>query len=253
MHVLERIVIVYAAAFGLLATVGPRRSRSWKALAVSLVTIATAVLVARAPLFLRLLAPNFYLVAGYWLPALVVPSTAAGVASSPFERWLAHTDALLRPRLPAVPAPIATLTETAYLLCYPVVPVSLALVWLTGGTDAVPRFWITVLLSGLACYVSLPWLLSRPPDRTGLHTLPLRRVNRFVLARVSHSWTTFPSGHVAVSWAAALAVSRVSLAGGLFLMAIALGVTVGAAAGRYHYVVDVLLGVVVAVAVVVIT
>jgi hypothetical protein len=48
---------------------------------------------------------------------------------SPFERWLAHTDALLRPRLPAVPAPIATLTETAYLLCYPVVPVSLALVW----------------------------------------------------------------------------------------------------------------------------
>jgi len=253
MRALEWIVIVYSAVFGLLATVGPRRARSSKALVVSIVTIAIAALAPRAPLFLRLLAPNFYLVAGYWLPALVVPKSAAGLASSPFERWLAHTDARLRPGLPAVPAPIATLTETAYLLCYPVVPVSLALVWLAGGTDAVPRFWMTVLLSGLACYASLPWLLSRPPDRTGLHTLALRRVNRFVLARVSHSWTTFPSGHVAVSWAAALAVSRVSLAGGLLLAAIALGVTVGAAAGRYHYVVDVLLGVVVAVAALVIT
>ena len=108
MRALEWIVIVYSAVFGLLATVGPRRARSSKALVVSIVTIAIAALAPRAPLFLRLLAPNFYLVAGYWLPALVVPKSAAGLASSPFERWLAHTDARLRPGLPAVPAPITT-------------------------------------------------------------------------------------------------------------------------------------------------
>jgi membrane-associated phospholipid phosphatase len=96
-------------------------------------------------------------------------------------------------------------------------------------------------------------LLSRPPDRSGLDNLTLRTVNRSVLATVSHEWTTFPSGHVAVSWAVALAVARVSASGGIFLSLIALGVSIGAAAGRYHYVVDVLLGVVVALAAVVVT
>ena len=79
------------------------------------------------------------------------------------------------------------------------------------------------------------------------------RLNALVLARVSHRWTTFPSGHVAVAWGAAIALLRVWPAAGGVVAVVALGVTVGAAAGRYHYVIDVLLGLVVAAIAAVIT
>jgi hypothetical protein len=222
------------------------------AVGVSLMTAAMVILLHWAPGPLRLIAPGLYLIAGYWLPALVVGTRENG-GTSRFETWLAATDTRLRPRLPRVPGSLVALAETAYLLCYPIVPLSLAIVWWSGGADAVPRFWTTVLVAGLACYASLPWLLSRPPNQSGLQTLALRTVNRSVLATVSHRWTTFPSGHVAVSWAAALAVSRVWVAAGAALAVVALGVTAGAAAGRYHYVVDVLLGMIVALVAVVIT
>jgi hypothetical protein len=126
-------------------------------------------------------------------------------------------------------------------------------VWIAGGETAVPRFWLTVLLSGFACYVSLPWLLSRPPRITTANSLAVGRLNAYVLSRVSHTWTTFPSGHVAVSWAAAFAVMRVCPVAGWCVALVAAGVTVGAAAGRYHFVVDVLIGMLVAVLAAVIT
>jgi hypothetical protein len=252
MRFVEWLVLVYAAVFGLRGAAGPRDARSAIAVGVSVLTVASVVLLRSAPSAVRLIVPGLYLIAGYWLPALVAGKrTDAG--ASRFESWLAGTDTRLRPMLPRVPGSLVALTETAYLLCYPIVPLSLALVWRIGGAGAVPRFWTTVLVAGFACYGSLPWLLSRPPDRSQLQTLALRTVNRSVLATVSHQWTTFPSGHVAVSWAAALAVSRVWVAAGAPLALVALGVTVGAAAGRYHYVVDVLLGVIVALVAVVIT
>jgi membrane-associated phospholipid phosphatase len=71
-------------------------------------------------------------------------------------------------------------------------------------------------------------------------------MNTLVLGRVSHQLNTFPSGHVAVAGAAVASVATVSgLAGALLGLAVA-GICVGAAAGRYHYVVDVVLGLVVA-------
>ena len=63
-----------------------------------------------------------------------------------------------------------------------------------------------------------------------------------MLDRLSHQLNTFPSGHVAVSVAAALGVSAVSLPAGIAIGASALGVGVGAITGRYHYVVDVVAG-----------
>jgi hypothetical protein len=215
--------------------------------------MAAVVLARTAPAAVRLLAPQFYLIAGYWLPALIVDAMPREPVPSRFERALQRTDLFLRPRLPGVLPWIAVLCETAYLLCYPIVPLALALVWVQGGGEAVPRFWMTVVMAGFACYVTLPWLLSRPPAREGLGAMTLRRVNRHVLARVSHTWTTFPSGHVAVSWAAAVAVWRVSPASGVMLAIVACGVSVGAAAGRYHYVIDVLLGGIVAAVALVIT
>jgi hypothetical protein len=252
-HELETLVIGYAVAYALLATLMGAGARRGLAVSVSLAIVVIAVLAREAPEAVRLLAPLVYLVAGYWIPALVVRADAETRIPSRFERWLTRTDVYLRPRLPHVPSALTVLAETAYLLCYPVVPLALALVWWKGGPDAVPRYWMTVIISGFACYASLPWLLSRPPQRDGLGVMALRQTNRFVLARVSHTWTTFPSGHVAVSGAAALAVFRVWPAAGVMLALVAVGIAIGAAAGRYHYVIDVMLGVIVAAIAVVIT
>jgi membrane-associated phospholipid phosphatase len=63
-----------------------------------------------------------------------------------------------------------------------------------------------------------------------------------VLARVSHQLTTFPSGHVAVSIAAALALIPVSVGAAVVSGVTAAMIAVAAVAGRYHYAVDVVLG-----------
>jgi membrane-associated phospholipid phosphatase len=63
-----------------------------------------------------------------------------------------------------------------------------------------------------------------------------------MLGRVSHELNTFPSGHVAVSCAAAAMVGTVSPAAALVIGVIAVVIAVGAIAGHYHYVVDVALG-----------
>jgi len=63
-----------------------------------------------------------------------------------------------------------------------------------------------------------------------------------VLNRMSHRLNTFPSGHVAVTIAAALSLWPVSPPAAAVVGAIAGGVAVGAVTGRYHYVLDVLAG-----------
>jgi membrane-associated phospholipid phosphatase len=87
--------------------------------------------------------------------------------------------------------------------------------------------------------------VSRPP-RLVLHAAAAPRhvaaLNVSVLGRVSHQLNTFPSGHVAVSLAAAAIVGSVSPVPAVLLGAVAAAIGVGAAAGRYHYVVDVLVG-----------
>jgi membrane-associated phospholipid phosphatase len=89
--------------------------------------------------------------------------------------------------------------------------------------------------------------LARRPATTDAvpRTLAVRGINAFVLSRVSHGFNTFPSGHVAVSIAAALGTLAVLPAAGEVMLAIAACIAVGAAAGRYHYAVDVLLGIVI--------
>ena len=125
----------------------------------------------------------------------------------------------------------------------------------TGGAAAVPRFWMTVLLAGLRvlCVAALAGQPSAGSDGR-LTRSGARQRERASCSRASV--TTGRRFRAVTSpcrgrrrWPCA----RVWPAAGLVLAVIALGVSVGAAAGRYHYVIDVLLGVVVAVVAVVIT
>jgi membrane-associated phospholipid phosphatase len=140
--------------------------------------------------------------------------------------------------------------ELAYLLCYPLVPASFAVVRVVGDQTDIERFWLAILLAGYACYATVPWLVSRPPRLMAASTElggALASLNTRVLGRVSHQLTTFPSGHVAVATAAALTVWPVSRPAGAAIAVVAAGIAAGAVAGRYHFAVDVVLGAVVGV------
>jgi membrane-associated phospholipid phosphatase len=251
MFVFEWLVAAYATAFVVIAlAVAPRGGRGRAAAMAGGLLLGVLLVAGSGSLLLRLTAPLVYLLVGYWLPGLVVAERRMHARDRAFESWLRRSDAAIRPRLPALPAGLVWPLELAYLFCYPLVPVAFVLVAIRGSSEDLVRFWLLVLSAGYACYVTLPWLLSRPPrvaEPAPAEPGAVRALNRFVLGRFSHTWNTFPSGHVAVSVAAATAVWVVwPVAGGLVGL-LALGVGVGAAAGRYHYVLDVLAGVLVSV------
>lgn len=243
MAVYEWMVAAYFTALTVAAwllPLGKRPRRRASALGVAVLVTVFGV-TAFAPQMFRNWVPIAYLIAGYWMPALLVAAARGGR----FEEWLLSSDARFRRILPAVPRMIRPVTELGYLLCYPMVPVSFGIVWLNGGAADVDRFWLAVLLAGYACYVTLPWLVSRPPrlqaGQLARHGV-MAQINANVLGRVSHRLNTFPSGHVAVAAAAAAGVAAVSVPAGAALAGIVAAISVGAAAGGYHYVIDVVSG-----------
>jgi membrane-associated phospholipid phosphatase len=252
MAVYEWMVAAYFTALMLAAWLLPlrRRPRLQATAVAAAVLLAVFGLAPSAPQMFRDWAPVAYLIAGYWMPALLVTPAPGGR----FEEWLRETDARFRRVLPEVPRTLRPVAELGYLLCYPMVPLSFAIVWLNGAPGDVQRFWLAVLLAGYVCYVTLPWLVSRPPRlHPGQVARPgaLEQLNAQVLGRVSHRLNTFPSGHVAVAAAAAASVAAVSVPAGAVLAGIVAAISVGAAAGGYHYAIDVVSGLAVAAAAVV--
>jgi hypothetical protein len=245
----ERLALVYFVALLLAAPWAPRR-RAGMACAAAAAALVILAALALPPIGRAWLA-HAYLVLGYWIPAMF----AAGTHPR-FERWLVDADARLF-RVPPGRAIARSALELAYLLCYPLVPAAFVVVLVYGATADVVRFWTGVLAAGYACYISLPWAAARPPRATAARddAAPhaLASLNRAVLGLVSHQRVTFPSGHVAVALVLAVEVTRVAPAAGAAFTVLALLIAVAAVAGRYHYLIDVLAGVLVALVVTMIT
>ena len=244
MHRYEQIAALYFAAVAF-AGLFTRTTRSRKARgAVISILLAIGVLgAATLPDAVRVWLPGLYLIAGYWVPTRFLPAGA----DAGFERWLQRTDAAWRPPL-SLPRWSIHLVELSYLLCYAMIPAGLVIVLVWGGSAQVERYWISVLLAGYLCYFSLPWVVSRPPRLLGAgHTDGSRvaSMNAQVLGQVSHQFITFPSGHAAVATAVALQVYSVQPIAGILLLILAAGISVGAVAGHYHFLIDVAVGIVV--------
>jgi len=228
------------------APVPPRRAARGAATAAGaavLVVVASRTL----PDDVRLWLGHLYLVLGYWIPSVLTAFTG----ETRFEAWLRRHDMAWRSYMRPPSPTTAVILELAYLGCYVVVPAAFVTVWTYAARDQVDRFWVAVLVAGFACYVTLPWLVSRPPRMFDAHQTPQRGVASFntsVLRTMSHQFNTFPSGHVAVATAVALTVLPVSIGAGVLFGIVALGIALGAAAGRYHYGIDVLAGALVGVA-----
>jgi membrane-associated phospholipid phosphatase len=199
--------------------------------------------------------PSLILLAGYWLSGLLFVRPHVQI-----EHWLRSVDQTTLTRSGVLPwfqqasTLVTEFFELSYLLVYVAVPAGATTLALTGHADQIDRFWTVVLLAEFACYGMLPWIQTRPPrvleteiaaaPRSG----PMRRFNRRIGDRASIQANTIPSGHAAGALATALAVgSSMPIAGAMFLM-LAISIAIATVLGRYHYVIDTVLGVIVAVA-----
>jgi hypothetical protein len=199
--------------------------------------------------------PSLTLLAAYRVSGafFVRPSARLERALGAVDEWLLRrTGALAAYRAAGVA--VHALVELFYLCVYLVVPLG-AVVVVAAAREAVPTYWTTVFLAELACYAALPWLQSRPPraiETLGERPPPgggLRRLNLLVLRHGSIQVNTVPSAHAAGAVAVALAVFAATPAAGVVFLVLAAGITIATVLGRYHYALDSILGVGVAVAV----
>ncbi len=143
-------------------------------------------------------------------------------------------------------------SEAAYFGGYLILPFGLLVLIAAGHADRAVQFWSIVLLSVLLCYSVLPWIRTRPPWRLqgesplDQRPLLLRRLNMFFVLRTSTKANTFPSGHVAGAFGTAFAVLSCCPAPGVWFLVGATLVAVGTVVGEYHYAIDAIAGVLVA-------
>jgi membrane-associated phospholipid phosphatase len=199
---------------------------------------------------LRDWAPGVYILAAYYGSGALFVAPSAG-----FEAWLRRADDwILRGRRPdALPSWLSISVEVLYTGTFLMIPLGFAILTSEGFTDAADRYWTTVSAAEYVAFGMLPWLQSRPPwvvdGVEPAQAVGVRRVGLQWVRRTSHHANTFPSGHTAGSLAVALAVLPFVPAAGALLLAVALGIAIGCVSGRYHYAVDVVAGVAVALAV----
>lgn len=176
-----------------------------------------------------------------------------------FETWdvAILSNPSVRSTLSSLPPWLPRYLEFCYLLCYPIVPLGLASLYL--AREANPpagalrdrmfdRYWTTVLLALLSCYVLFPLFPSTTP-RSFFHDLaapfarPLfRNVNLWVLGQYGIDSSVFPSGHVAGVTATALAVRAYMPRLGVLFLLVAVSIAVATILGRYHYTADAVAG-----------
>lgn len=246
----EFIVLGYVTYLAVVAAIATRFRRARGPVFAAAFTAWTIWAMARdtpQPLTIQILLPASCLLAGYWLSGLFFVAPMVRL-----ERWLLRIDERAGVSRVAWPRLVHDYFELAYVLVYAVVPAGALTLAIGGHADAVPRFWSVVLLAEFLSYAMLPWVQTRPPraievaaDRS--RPAPsLRQLNLAVLGRASIQVNTLPSGHAAGAVATALAVTTVMPTAGLVFIGLAVSIATATVIGRYHYIVDSVLGIVVA-------
>jgi membrane-associated phospholipid phosphatase len=150
--------------------------------------------------------------------------------------------------------------ELSYFLCYPIVPLGLASLYLVRRGPvpastatrpygpAMEHFWTAVLLASFTCYLLFPLFPLAPPrelfnDVPGPRVAPLLRgMNHWLLGRYAVGASLFPSAHVAATTAMALVIRRYLPRFGWLFVIVAVSIALATVYGRYHYALDALAG-----------
>ena len=248
----ERLALAYFLYLAVVCWLRPLgRARQVGLTFVALVASAAVLYVRFAPIWVREWAPAAYILLGYYASAylFVAPSTAT-------ETWLVAWDRRLlgdpSTRFVRWPRMLVALLEVVYMGCFLLIGGGFAILAARGDRALADRYWTLVVGAELGSFAPLafvqtrpPWALERKPvlaDRA-VHDLAASMVERFTI-RVN----TFPSGHVAGSLAVALAVAGAMPWAGLAFGVVAAVVALACIVGRYHYVIDVVAGALLAIA-----
>ena len=145
--------------------------------------------------------------------------------------------------------------ELAYSLCYALIPAGLAVLYWSGQKRQADWYWAVVVPPTYLCYLVTAFVHVLPPrfleagQEQSAGVSAFRRFNLWMLQNTSIKFATVPSAHVASTLAASLALLWLAPAAGVIFLALSAGIAIGAVTGRYHYLVDVLLGALLAIAV----
>jgi membrane-associated phospholipid phosphatase len=252
----EWVSLVYFGATAVLAFTRPLpRGRRTRIVAVAGSTCAAIVLVARTGgARVRSVAPLAVILIGYYLSGSFAVSPSAR-----FERWLLSWDRRLlgdpATRFAGWPRAALAVLEIIYVGCFLLVPAGLASLLAVAAAPAlIDRYWTIVIASEFGSFLSLAFVYARPPwaleQRARLPDRAVHRLATVFVERFTIRANTFPSGHAAGSMAVALGVLGAAPARvGTFLLILALAISAAAIVGRYHYAVDVLAGVLLALAI----
>ncbi len=251
----EWIVCGFFAYLVVLARVRPMRGRTrGRIVLVSLVCVGLVVMLSQLlPLpslrIAREWLATIYLLHAYWLCGLFYRGPMLRLEDHllAIDQWL-FSQGRLSALLSRCPRLALAYFELAYLMAYPLVPLSFGAFIALGGRAETDRFWTAVLLAALVCYGMLPWIQTRPPreiervDPVDGRGLAVRRLNLSLLHHASVRVNTCPSGHAATASAAALAVMTASMPVGVAFAVVAVSIVIATVVGRYHYTVDSVLG-----------
>ena len=248
LRVSESLAFAY---FLYLASVCWLRPLSWRR-RVEVAGVSAAMLVVIAAVAriavpaVRDWAPALYILVGYYLPGRFFEKPSTRV-----EAWLMDWDHRLlgdpTTRFASWPRLVVAYLDVAYMGCFLMVPGGFLVLALAGRADAADRYWTMVAGADFAAFLSLtlfqtrpPWALERTPE------LASESVHRAALAFVRRGTigaNTFPSGHTAVSFATAYALLPVLPVAGVVSLVLSGSIALACIVGRYHYVIDVVAGV----------
>ena len=250
----EWVSFVYFAALTAIAWMRPLPAgRRITITAIGVVMCAAILALARSgTLAARDWAPAIVILIGYYQSGRFFCRP-----SVPFERWLMAWDRRLlgdpATRFASWPRPVLAGLEIVYMGCFLLVPAGLAILAFTGHASLVDRYWTMVMGAEFAAFAPLAFIQTRPPwaiERKPVLTDPaIHRLASQMVQHLTIRVNTFPSGHAAGSLAVALAVVGALQWPGALLLLLAAGICVACVVGRYHYVVDVVTGAALALAV----
>src|SRR5437016_11825855 len=143
-----------------------------------------------------------------WLPVAFVPLAywQTGQFVLPIHQsFQSRLEAFDRKYLRTGVPPLMWMFELAYLFCYPLVPLGLVALYISGMGRFAEEFWNVVLPPAYVCYATFPFVQTFPPRAMirdllwQLHASPLRKLNLLFLRHISIQANMFPSGHFAAS------------------------------------------------------
>jgi membrane-associated phospholipid phosphatase len=262
MRIAEWIQFVFACLLSLAAWIRPLALQRRVKVTALAMAVVTAIL--SAHFIGRLLPPLYLSIVHDWLPAVLlfvpywqVGQFYTGPNQNIQQRLAAFDRGLLEVVLPSHAHKrwgigLGLYMEFAYLMCYPIVPLGIAVLYAAGVRHRADHYWTVVLVATYVCFAVTPFVQALPPrmlatDNTlGIPPTRVRALNRWILRCASIHVITFPSAHVAASVAASLVPFEVVPWMGLVFAWVAGSIAVAAVVGGYHYIADVLSAIMIA-------